>query len=388
MQLFITIILDGVGIGEQPDSVQYGDVGSDTLGHVCLYRLVAIPNLTSLGLGRIRPLEGVDAVSDPTASFGKMLEMSAGKDSTTGHWELAGLSLDHPFPTYPNGFPKDLIESFLANTDCSGVLGNKAISGTTIVAELGEEHAVTGYPIVYTSADSVFQIAAHVDVIPVEALYELCSIVRDRVCMGDHAVGRVIARPFRGEAGNYERISPSRKDFSLLPAAKTVQKALQENDIITVSIGKIFDLFGGIGFSESHETTSNSDGIRKLLNRIAQLERDHMPTFIWTNLVDFDQEYGHRNDPEGFAAALEEFDLALPEILGALPDGGRMVITADHGNDPTTPSTDHSREYVPLLYYGSEDVTDLGTRSSFRDHAATLVDYFDIPFDCGGRSFH
>ncbi|GMQ81949.1 MAG: phosphopentomutase [Rhodothermia bacterium] len=387
MQLFITIVLDGVGIGEQPDSAQYGDAGSDTLGHVCSHRPLTIPNLTRLGLGRIRSLEGVDVVSDPSASFGKMQEMSAGKDSTTGHWELAGLRLDRPFPTYPNGFPKEVIDSFLSNTNSSGVLGNKAISGTTIVTELGEEHSATGKPIIYTSADSVFQIAAHVGVIPLEELYDLCLIAREQVCVGDHAVGRVIARPFQGEVGNYTRISPSRKDFSLLPTAQTVQEALQEKGVVTVSIGKIFDLFGGIGFSENQKTRSNSDGIRKLSRRISQAAQSSAPTFIWINLVDFDQEFGHRNNPEGFAEALEEFDLGLPEILRTMPDGGRIVITADHGNDPTTPSTDHSREYVPLLYYGSDDANDLGIRSSFRDHAATVADYFDIPFDCGGISF-
>lgn len=387
MQLFITIILDGVGIGEQPDSAEYGDAGSDTLGHVCEHRQLEIPNLSRMGLGRIRPLDGIEANPEPTASFGKMKEMSAGKDSTTGHWEMAGLSLDHPFPTYPNGFPKEVIDSFLENANCSGVLGNKAISGTTIVDELGEEHEETRYPILYTSADSVFQIAAHVDVIPLDALYEMCLIAREKVCVGDHAVGRVIARPFEGEVGHYTRISSSRKDFSLLPTAKTALEALQEKGVVTVSIGKIFDLFGGIGFSESRPTTSNADGIRKLMSRIRQFERYNVPTFIWINLVDFDQEYGHRNDPDGFAGALEEFDRALPEILRVLPDGGRIVITADHGNDPTTPSTDHSREYVPLLYYGSENVLDLGIRSSFRDHAATVAGYFDVRFDCGGIQF-
>jgi len=387
VRLFITIILDGVGIGEQPDSELYGDEGSDTLGHVCQFRQVKLPNLTKLGLGRIKPLAGIDAVPNPTASFGMLCEMSPGKDSTTGHWELAGITLDRAFPTYSEGFPRQLIDVFVNATGCGGVLGNKAASGTTIIAELGDDHIRTGYPIVYTSADSVFQIAAHSDVIPLEALYSMCQIARDEVCVDEHGVGRVIARPFQGESGAYKRISAFRKDYSVLPAGMTVQEALQARDIKTISIGKIFDLFAGVGFSDTKKTKSNAEGVRVLLEQIRMAQDSGDPTFLWVNLVDFDQEYGHRNNPEGFARALEEFDGALPLILSAMPEQGRLAITADHGNDPTTTSTDHSREYVPLLYYGSGKARDLGTRSSFRDHAATVAAYFDIPFDCGGSSF-
>lgn len=387
MRLFITIILDGVGIGEQPDSGLYGDEGSDTLGHVCKYRPLQLPNLTKLGLGRIKPLDGIDAVPNPSACFGMLREVSPGKDSITGHWELAGLKLDRPFPTYPDGFPESVIAAFETATNCGSVLGNKAASGTTIIEELGDAHARTGFPIVYTSADSVFQIAAHIDVIPLEALYRMCQAARDRVCVNEHGVGRVIARPFHGESGAYTRISASRKDYSVLPTGKTVQEALRVRDIKTISIGKIFDLFSGVGFSGSIKTKSNAEGIEVLVEQIRMAAGTADPAFIWVNLVDFDQEFGHRNNPEGFARALEEFDQALPSILTAMPAGGRLVITADHGNDPTTTSTDHSREYVPLLYYGSGKGRDLGMRSSFRDHAATVAGFFDVPFDSGGSAF-
>ena len=387
MPLFITIILDGVGIGEQPDASAYGDVGSDTLGHLCTFRTLAIPNLTRFGLGRIRPLDGIESIEESLASFGKMTEISPGKDSTTGHWELAGVELECPFPVYPEGFPADVLDAFVEKTSCSGVLGNRASSGTVIIEELGDEHVATGYPILYTSADSVFQLAAHVDVIPLEQLYQMCRIARDEVCTGEHGVGRVIARPFEGETNFYKRISASRKDFSLLPVALTVQEALLAEGVSTVSIGKINDLFGGVGFSESYKTTSNEQGVQTLIACMRDAVRSYNSAFIWINLVDFDQEFGHRNDPEGFAKALEAFDRSLPSILALMPEDGRLVITADHGNDPTTISTDHSREYVPLLYYGSTLASDLGIRSSFRDHAKTVAEYFGVGFDCGGTSF-
>lgn len=387
MPLFITIILDGVGIGEQPDSVAYGDSGSDTLGHICSFRDIKIPNLSRFGLGHIRPLDGIGTVETPQASFGKMTEVSPGKDSTTGHWELAGLQLDQPFPLYPDGFPEGVVKAFVEQSGCGDVLGNRAASGTVIVAELGDEHVRTGYPILYTSADSVFQIAAHVDVIPLEKQYEMCRIARQKVCTGEHAVGRVIARPFEGNETSYSRISSERKDFSMLPTGPTVQEALLKGGVSTVSIGKIYDLFGGVGFAESYKTKSNEQGVQTLIACMRDAVRSQTSTFIWINLVDFDQEFGHRNDPEGFAKALETFDQSLPSILALMPVDGRLVVTADHGNDPTTPSTDHSREYVPLLYYGSSRVEDLGVRSSFSDHAATVASYFGVDYECGGTSF-
>ena len=376
MPLFVTVVLDGVGAGAQPDADRYGDAGSHTLAHVCEVARPHLPHLTRLGLGRIVPLAGVEAVAAPTAAFGRMREVSAGKDSTTGHWELAGLRLDRPFPTYPEGFPDVLLDAFIRATDCGDVLGGRPASGTSIIEALGEKHQQTGFPIVYTSADSVFQIAAHVNVIPPEALYRMCHITRTDVCTGPHAVGRVIARPFDGRPGAYRRLSEKRKDFALPPASPPLQTLLQAHDVRTVAIGKIADLFAGVGFDEVHKTTSNADGIDVTLEAIRT--SGDIPTFAWTNLVDFDQEYGHRNDPDGFARALEAFDRRLPELLRALPEGGRLVLTADHGNDPTTPGTDHSREHVPLIVYGMPP-RDLGLRSSFNDHAATVAAYFGLP---------
>lgn len=378
--LFVTIILDGVGIGAQPDADAYGDAGSNTLGHVCAVARPRLPHLEALGLGRIAPLEGVAAADAPTAAFGRMREVSAGKDSTTGHWELAGLRLDRPFPTYPDGFPDDLVADFCRKAGVEGVLGNKAASGTAIVDELGARHQETGRPILYTSADSVFQIAAHTDTVPLDALYRMCRIARDEVCVGPHAVGRVIARPFTGTPGAYTRVSAKRKDYSLAPDATPLQAALQQHGVRTVAVGKIGDLFAGVGFDAVHKTRSNAEGVEETLRQMRALAAEGAPAFVWTNLVDFDQDYGHRNDPDGFAQALEAFDAAVPDLLDALPEGGRLFITADHGNDPTTPSTDHSREYVPVLYAGAAAGHDLGLRESFNDHAATVAAYFDVPF--------
>jgi len=385
MSLFITIVLDGVGVGAQPDAGSYGDVGSHTLAHVCETARPHLPHLTQLGLGCLTPLTSVPAAKAPTAAYGRLQEVSAGKDSTTGHWELAGLRLVHPFPTYSAGFPPDLIETFLTRTGCTGILGNKAASGTVIIDELGALQQQTGRPIVYTSADSVFQIAAHKDTLPLETLYHFCRIARDEVCVGQHAVGRVIARPFVGSPGAYRRMSAERKDFALPPPGLTVQEALQAHGVRTVSIGKIADLFDGVGFHETYKTKSNDQGVAETLRQIRT--QTGAPTFIWVNLVDFDQEYGHRNDPEGFARALEAFDRALPSLLQALPSDGRLLITADHGNDPTMPGTDHSREYVPLLYYGNRPGIDLGLRTSFNDHAATVSAFFGIRFPTQGSSF-
>ncbi len=385
MPLFVTIVLDGVGIGEQPDAALYGDSGTHTLGHVCDVARPHLPNLEKFGLGCITPLAGIEAVVDPVASFGKMLEVSAGKDSTTGHWELGGIRLTEPFPTFPNGFPEEMITKFTQLTGYGGVLGNCAASGTDIIASHGESHQQSGWPIVYTSADSVFQVAAHQDVIALNELYRICAIARDEVCTGNYGVGRVIARPFTGTPGAYERISSRRKDYSLLPPSQPVQAALQAKGVQTISIGKIADLFGGAGFDECHKTRSNKEGIKKTLEAIKNARHDEH-VFVWVNLVDFDQEYGHRNNPVGFAGALEEFDEHLPALHENLPDDGVMIITADHGNDPTTPGTDHSREYVPVLkYIKGVRGQPLGVRKTFADHAATVAAFFDVQFDCEGK---
>ena len=381
--IFVTIVLDGVGIGAQADADRYGDAGSHTLGHVCQVARPHLPNLTALGLGCIAPLDGVPPIPTPRAAYGRMREVSAGKDSTTGHWELAGLVLDQPFPTYPDGFPPEVIDAFIQKAGVGGVLGNRPASGTAIIDALGGAHQETGWPIVYTSADSVFQVAAHTDTIPLDDLYRMCRIAREEVCVGAHAVGRVIARPFAGAPGAYRRVSVQRKDYALAPPRPTLQEALQAGGIRTVAVGKIGDLFAGVGFDEVCKTASNAAGVAETLRQMhAAKQPSAPPTFIWTNLVDFDQDFGHRNDPDGFARALEAFDRALPDLVEALPRRSHLLVTADHGNDPTTPSTDHSREHVPILLTGVLP-RDLGLRASFADHAATVADAFGIPFGSG-----
>ncbi len=352
--LFVTIVLDGVGIGAAPDAADYGETTCDTLGHVCALRRPPLPNLAALGLGRIRPLDGVEPVTSPTGSYGRMREVSPGMDSTTGHWELAGLVLERAFPTYPDGFSPELVERFRIAAGLDGVLDGGVASGTEVIERLGDRHRETGHPILYTSADSVFQIATHVDGVPIDRLYAMCEVARREVCTGADAVGRVIARPFTGgpEAGGYRRLSSKRHDYAIEPSSPPIQSRLQAVGVRTVAVGKIADLFAGVGFDESRKTTSNAEGVAETLAAIAEAQASGVPTFVWTNLVDFDQEYGHRNDLDGFAGALADFDRALPSILAALPDGARLAITADHGNDPSTPSTDHNREYVPLLYVG------------------------------------
>lgn len=372
--LFVSIVLDGVGIGHQPDAADYGDTGAHTLGHVCEVARPSLPNLAAAGLGRIAALTGVAPASEPQASWGRMQERSAGKDSTTGHWELAGLTLDDPFPTYPQGFPISMLAMFAQKAGVDGVLGNEVASGTEIIARLGAAHVDSGHPIVYTSADSVFQVACHTDVVPLETLYAWCQMARDVVCTGPHAVGRVIARPFTGAEGAFQRLSDKRRDFALVPEAETLQQRLQREGVRTVSVGKVADLFAGAGFDENLKTGRNGIGIQTLLDRLSAW--DGSPTYIWVNLIDFDQEFGHRNDPEGFAKSLEEFDQALPAIREALPEGGGLFLTADHGNDPTYPGTDHTREYVPVLLFHPGPATDLGLRASFCDHAATVLAWF------------
>ena len=400
--LFVTIVLDGAGVGDAPDAAAYGDAGADTLGHVCERERPHIPHLARLGLGRIAPLAGVPAAPSPVASWGRLTERAAGKDSTTGHWALAGLVLDEPFPTYPGGFPSEVIGAFCEATGVAGVLGNRPASGTAIIAELGGEHQHTGRPIVYTSADSVFQVAAHVETTPLAELYRLCEIARTQVCTGPHAVGRVIARPFTGSQGAYERISAKRRDYSLLPPAPTVLDALQASGVRTVGVGKIASLFGGQGVDREVKTAGNADGIAKTLEAIGEAAVAREPTFVWTNLVDFDELYGHRNDPAGYARALEAFDRAIPELEAALPAGARLLLTADHGNDPTYPGSDHTRERVPVLLVeargpgggapgdgasGARGPREIGTRATFADHAATVAAHFGARWEGPGRSF-
>ncbi|PID57137.1 MAG: phosphopentomutase [Ignavibacteriae bacterium] len=385
MNNFIVIVLDGVGIGELPDASEYNDKGTNTLGNIAAYiGGLNLPNLKKMGLGNIRKLFSYGSVAEPLASYGKMVEKSNGKDSTTGHWELSGLYIDKKFPTYPNGFPEDLILKFLEENNLNDVLGNKAASGTEIINELGKEHLQTRNPIVYTSADSVFQIAAHEDIISVEELYKICETTRNHVCVGEHSVGRIIARPFVGSVGKFERTT-NRKDFSLDPIDKTILDILQENAINTVGIGKINDLFNYRGINKVVKTHSNLEGINSIISYLKSEEN----SFIFANLVDFDVYYGHRNDPEGFHQALIEFDSNLPDILEEMDENDRLIITADHGNDPTyEESTDHSREYVPLLYYSPNKTgTNLGIRNTFADVAKTIADFFKVSNNLNGTSF-
>ena len=377
--------MDGVGIGELPDAAEYGDRGTNTLGNIA--RAVGglhVPNLARLGLGNISDLTGVPREGYPIGCYGKMAERSKGKDSTTGHWELAGIITQKMFPLYPHGFPKELLDTFLQATGCKEYLGNKPASGTEIIKELGDEHVRTGFPIVYTSGDSVFQIAAHQDVIPLEQLYDICTKTREQVVIGEHRVGRVIARPFIGTSGNYTR-TPNRRDFAVDPPSQTVLDVLFENNIDTVAIGKIDDLFSGRGLREKIHTKSNAQGIEEIITQGKKMSSG----FLMANLVDFDMLFGHRQDAKGFARALEEFDAAIPEIQNILSDGDLLMLTADHGNDPTDHSTDHSREYVPLLCFnktGKQNVN-IGTRNSFADAGKTVAEFFDVSASIEGMSF-
>ncbi|WP_420455580.1 phosphopentomutase [Rubrivirga sp.] len=385
--LYVTIILDGAGVGDAPDAQAYGDRGADTLGHVVRQQRPALPNLTRWGLGHL--VDGLDAVDAPAASWGRLTERAAGKDSTTGHWALAGLVLETPFPTYPDGFPDDVVAAFCERAGVDGVLSNAPASGTTVIAELGDEHQRTGRPIVYTSADSVFQIAAHTDTIPLDELYRMCRVARKEVMVGEHAVGRVIARPFEGEPGAYQRISAKRKDYSLAPHGPALLDRLQGAGVRTVCVGKIAALFGGAGVGEEIKTAGNADGIQKTLAAIREAAASGQPTFVWTNLVDFDELYGHRNDAPGYAAALEAFDAALPDLEAALPPGAVLTLTADHGNDPTYPGSDHTRERVPVLRFDGTPGRDLGTADTFAAHAADVARHFGMEWagpTAGGMS--
>lgn len=385
MKRAIIIVLDGVGIGELPDADLYGDVGSNTLMNIKKkIPELELKNMCSFGLGNITVSKGENLFSsenEPKGFYGKMAEHSAGKDTTTGHWELSGIWLDNPFPTYPNGFPKEIIEKFEQSIG-RGVLANCPASGTEIITRLGDEHIKTGCPIVYTSADSVFQIAAHEDVIGVPELYEMCEKAR-KILTGKHNVGRVIARPFIGSSGDFTR-TKNRKDFSVSPISKTILDYTSEKGLKVKAVGKIEDIFNNKGITNSVHTTNNSDGIEQTLKYISE----DFEGIIFTNLVDYDMLYGHRNNVKGFADALEYFDLQLPRIMSAMKKDDILFITADHGCDPTTPSTDHSREYVFLLGYGKNiRFADIGTRSTYADLAATVSEYLNIECNIKGTSF-
>ncbi len=375
----IWIVLDSVGIGAMPDAAAYGDFGSDTLGNIARKRPMDLPNLCRLGLAKIRNIPGLCRAVSAAGAYGKCTLASPGKDTTTGHWEMAGIILEKPFPLYPHGFPPEIIEAFEQQTGRKA-LGNKPASGTEIIKELGEEHMRTGSPIVYTSADSVFQIAAHEEVIPLEQLYRFCEIAR-AILHGPNEVGRVIARPFVGEPGAFKRTA-NRHDYAVPPPAGMLLDQLHDNGVPVYSVGKIADIFLNRGISHSEKTKSNEDGMAKT----QQAMRDQPDGLIFVNLVDFDSLYGHRNDVEGYARALEAVDRWLPN-LDLQPDD-MLILTADHGCDPTTPSTDHSREYTPLLVYGQHVRADvaLGTRGTLADIGATVAQNFGTTLQAG-KSF-
>ncbi|MGQ9532856.1 MAG: phosphopentomutase [Desulfotomaculales bacterium] len=379
IQRVVLMVLDGVGVGELPDAGLYGDAGSNTLAHTA--RAVGglnLPHLNRLGLGRIAPVAGLDPVPAPAGCYGRMAERSPGKDTMTGHWEMAGLILDRAFPVYPHGFPPEVIRPFEARIG-RRVLGNRPASGTVIIEELGVEHLATGRPIVYTSADSVFQIAAHEGVIPVEELYRMCAIARE-LLVGEHAVGRVIARPFTGTPGAFRR-TPRRRDFPLPPPRATLLDRLAAKGLDVVAVGKVCDIFAGRGITRAVPAAGNAELFTRTLEALSATRAG----LVLTNLVDFDTLYGHRNDAAGFAAALEDFDRRLPELLGTLTGNDLLIITADHGCDPTTPGTDHSREYVPLLVHGPglRAGVDLGTRETFADVGATVAEIFGVEVPAG-----
>lgn len=378
------LVLDGLGVGELPDAKHYGDVGSNTLSNLASAAGgLNLPNLQSLGLGNTAtsPVKGVYPVDKPSAAYGKAAEKSAGKDTTTGHWEIAGIILEEPFPTYPSGFPPEIIIPF-EKAIGRKVLGNEVASGTEIITRLGGEHVDTGYPIVYTSVDSVFQIAAHEEVIPLEELYKICNIARG-ILTGPHGVGRVIARPFSGTKGNFMR-TKNRKDFSVKPPYKTVLDSIVQAGMEVVGVGKIENIFANEGITHSYKTADNMDGVEKIIYCLTR----RFKGLIFANLVEFDMLYGHRNDAMGFAGALEAFDSRLPELLSAMSEDDLLVITSDHGCDPTMPGTDHTREYVPLLIYGEQvRVCDIGTRETFADLAATIAELLNVSPPVAGRSF-
>src|SRR5437773_5166883 len=376
------IVLDGAGIGAMPGAPEWGDAGSDTFGHICESRQLKLPNLQSLGLGNIRPLAGVTAIENPRGGYGKCALKSNGKDTTTGHWEMAGIILERAFPTYPNGFPQSIIDQFIEQTQVPGILGNVAASGTEIIKELGAEHVKTGQPIVYTSADSVFQVAAHEEIIPLKRLYEICEIAREML-RGEHEVGRVIARPFLGQNGSFFR-TENRHDYAVPPPRENLLPLLSQTGLDVVAIGKIASIYDSTGVTQDLTAKNNQQSIDQTIQAL----RQDTHGLIFSNLVDFDMLYGHRRDTEGYARALEHFDSSLPHIEAAMRDDDLMIITADHGNDPTFPGSDHTREYAPLLVYGrsAKPGVNLGTRDSLADIGQTIAENFGLKL-VSGKSF-
>ena len=375
----LLIVLDGAGIGAMPDAPEWGDAGSDTFGHILESRQLNLPNLQRYGLGNIRPLERLPPLDSPVGSYGRCALRSNGKDTTTGHWEMAGIILERAFPTYPNGFPKNVIDRFVKETSVPGILGNIPASGTEIIKVLGEEHVKTKKPIVYTSADSVFQIAAHEEVIPLDRLYEICETAR-RILDGEHKVGRVIARPFLGQPGGFYR-TENRHDYAVPPPRENLLPALADEDLDVVCIGKIASIYDSLGVTKDLKAKNNEQSIDQTIAAL----RDSSRGLIFSNLVDFDMLYGHRRDTEGYAKALEHFDSRLPEIEEAMRDDDLMMITADHGNDPTFPGSDHTREYAPLLVYGmsARRGMNLGTRDSLADIGQTIAENFGLKLSAG-----
>jgi len=376
------MVMDSAGIGEMPDAAEWGDAGADTLGHILESRTVRLPNLQRMGLGNIRPLTRVPAEQDPTGSFGKCALKSNGKDTTTGHWEMAGIILEKAFPTYPTGFPERIVRAFVAEAKVPGILGNIPASGTEIIKELGEEHVRTGKPIVYTSADSVFQIAAHEEIVPIDRLYEMCEIAR-RILDGEDRVGRVIARPFLGNNATDFRRTENRHDYAV-PPPQNLLPLLKDNGLDVICIGKIASIYDSVGVTQDLTAKNNDQTIDQTINALNAESRG----LIFANLVDFDMLYGHRRDTEGYARALEHFDSRLPEIVDAMRDRDLLILTADHGNDPTKEGSDHTREYAPLLVYGrsAKAGIDLGTRGSLADIGQTIAENFDHSL-CAGTSF-
>lgn len=384
MKRAILVVLDSVGVGELQDAKSYGDEGSHTLDHV--YKAcngLEIKELEKLGLGNIEGVNELKKCSKPVGAYGRCKEASKGKDTVTGHWEIAGVILEKPLNTYPEGFSEEIIEEFKKRANVKGILGNVVASGTQIIEELGEEHVKTGYPIIYTSADSVFQIAAHEDVISVEKLYEMCQVARDML-VDKWAVGRVIARPFIGESPNFKRTS-NRRDYSLDPFNKTMLEYLKENNLEVAAVGKIEDIYNRKGITSAVHTKNNMDGVDKTLEYMDTVKEG----LIFTNLVDFDMLYGHRNDPKGYGKALEDFDNRLQEIYSKMTDEDIFIITADHGCDPTTSITDHSREHIPVLVYGKnvKPGVNIGTRERFSDIGKTILDFFNVKNELVGDSF-
>ena len=384
MKRVVLIVLDSVGVGEMPDAQMYGDKGSHTLDHTFeACNGINIPNLKKLGLGNIEGVKALGKEESVIGAFGKGSEKSIGKDTVTGHWEIGGVILDKPLNTYPDGFSDKIINEFKEKAKIDGILGNKVASGTAIIEELGEEHVKTGYPIIYTSADSVFQIAAHEEVVGLDNLYKMCEIAREML-VGEDVVGRVIARPFVGEVGSFKRTS-NRRDYALDPFGKTALEYIKENGMSVAAVGKIEDIYNGKGVTEAVHIKNNMDGVDKTLEYMHKIDNG----LIFTNLVDFDMLYGHRNDPKGYGKALEDFDGRLDEIYSKLRDEDILIITADHGCDPTTESTDHSREYIPILVYGKQvkGGTELGIRDSFTDIGKSILDYLGIDNNLEGKSF-